>query len=158
MRFSHNPNGARTINKTGACFVIALASAVGVKYEHATAWTIKKDFAWKLVDTNVLEGHEVRGVYAGKVAVHVRRGGKIMGRDAKLHLPAMGGVIAEGVTTFEPCTLGRFAKNNPRGKFIVSIKGHAVAVVHGRIINNNELDSTYNLRARVKQAIQILPA
>lgn len=54
-------------------------------------------------------------------------------------------------------TVGQFARQNPVGVFFIAIKGHALAIVNGEVVDPN---FTYRggkpkLQARVEQALQI---
>jgi len=59
-------------------------------------------------------------------------------------------ITTYGVTRVNRMTVGSFIKEYPKGRYLISIRGHAFAIIDGVVIGNNE--DSRRLRARVSNA------
>lgn len=130
--------GAYTDKDNNNCTVRALCNTTGIDIETAT-----KEFA--LVGRKNGEGslrfHEVYSKYGAKiVGVY---GTTICAYDYfkwshKNLLPSQRVALFESYRK-KGCTLNRFIEENPVGKFIILIRGHATALVDGKIIDTGRM-------------------
>jgi len=151
-------NGENARNLVGSCVVLAIASAVGMRYDDATKW-VKKNMA--VANTKTIGGFEhVAGVYhmkGGECFKKLRPNAVTTRYDKHDASVSSYGNEAEqatemawrcktfGVDKISPkrMKVATFAKNNPRGRHILMVRGHALACVHGQIMDNGELSTQY---------------
>jgi hypothetical protein len=151
-------NGETAHNLVGSCVVLAIASAVGMRYDDATTW-VKKNML--VANTKTIRGFEhVAGVYhlKGGECFKGLRANAVQTKYSKNDASVSSyGDEAEqatemawrcktfGVDKISPnrMRVSTFVKNNPRGRHILMVRGHAVACVHGQIMDNGALSTNY---------------
>jgi len=151
-------NGDKAHNLVGSCVVLAIASAVGMRYDDATKW-VKKNML--VANTKTIRGFEhVAGVYhmkGGECFKNLRANAVTTRYDKNDASVSSYGDEAEqatemawrckiyGVDKISPkrMKVSTFAKNNPRGRHILMVRGHALACVHGQIMDNGELSQEF---------------
>ena len=142
-------DGRNAGNKYGSCGVLAIAAIKGMRYEDATAWTIKNGMFAKLKHGEVAGMDIMKG---GGFGTFKKLGAKKATRHyAKSWGPDKNEVAQEvssdyderykkrvGVDTIEydRCKVETFAKRNPRGRHLLITKNHALACIHGEIYHN----------------------
>jgi hypothetical protein len=148
-RISHTTTGARAENVSGSCAILALANVIGLSYENATKFAIKH-LPIRTIVTDRDGKQHVRGTYTARPAFI--EGVRKLGRDAKrfAHVVKPGDVMSSNIK------LDTLVNLLPKGRFIVSIQGHAVAVVDNQICDNNYAERTCR-NSFVKQVIEVSP-
>jgi len=134
-RITHTATGDRAENISGSCAIIALANVIGFTYDNATKFAIKHlPIRTTMTDRNGMR--HVRGTYTQRPAFI--EGIRKLGRDAKRfsHVVKSGEVMSSNIK------LDTLVNLLPKGRFIVSIQGHAVAVVDNQICDNNYVERT----------------
>jgi len=136
-------DGRNAGNKYGSCGVLALAAIKGMRYEDATAWTIKNKMFAKLVNGEVAGMDIMKG---GGFATFKKLGAKNVTRwwakswksketpDAQIlkHMTKQG--IDE--LGYGRMKVETFAKKHPRGRHLLVTTNHALACIHGEIYHN----------------------
>lgn len=133
--------GRNAGNRYGSCGVLAIAAIKGMRYEDATAWTIKNNMFAKLVKGEVAGMDIMKG---GGFATFKKLGAK----SATRHYPkawnsAGADTDAEykkllGLTDlkYDRCKVETFANKHPRGRYLLVTNNHALACIHGEIYHN----------------------
>ena len=133
--------GRNAGNRYGSCGVLAIAAIKGMRYEDATAWTIKNNMFAKLVNGEVAGMDIMKG---GGFSTFKKLGAKAAtkhyprswnnGRDEGLELyqERMGLTAVK----YDRCKVETFAKNHPRGRYLLITNNHALACIHGEIYHN----------------------
>ena len=135
--FSYD-NGNLARNLYGSCVALALGSALGMPYKHATAWVLKHG-GGKLKEQ---DGKKyVAGAYVSRNLDNYMN--KLGREGSKLYLTPnykfMAGLEERPHEVMKTnCKLSTFAKKYNNGRFLVLVKGHCLAVVNGQIFDNNE--------------------
>ena len=149
-------NGRKVVNRFGSCGVLALSAATSMPYEHATKFVFKHGLEAGRREDETGFTHVV-GIDAVKLIPAVltklgRTGGRILtfGQFAGHKQLVCDGFPVE---EHKASNLSTFAKKFPRGRYIVVIAGHAVAVVNGKMYDNNNNEITWN--KRVMFAIEV---
>lgn len=134
-RITHTANGHRAENISGSCAIIALANVIGLSYENATKFAIK-NLPIRTIVTDAEGNQHVRGTYTARPSFI--EGFRKLGRDAKrfCHVVKPGGVTSSNIK------LDTLVNLLPKGRFIVTIQGHAVAVVDNQLCDNNYMERT----------------
>ena len=147
--FVKTKDGQSARNKYGSCGVLAIAAIKGMRYEDATAWTIKNNMAAKVKNGEVAGMDIMKGggfstfkkLGAKKVVRYYPKGWKASNNAEALaaeaasdnkYLAKIGG---DGIA-YNRCKVETFAKRNPRGRFMLVTKNHALACIHGEIYHN----------------------
>ena len=148
-------------NLHGSCGVLALSNIIGMSYEQATAWTIKNQLAYKVVKQDSLD--HVAGTYYGKNPEGLKtykklRPNAVVTRYLKKFLyeefVEKAGIdhrqtLEESLEQSQADAIERrikvstFIKNNPRGRFLIITRDHALALINGVLYNNNIEGATY---------------
>lgn len=142
-------DGRNAGNKHGSCGVLALAAIKGMRYEDATAWTIKQGMAAKLIQGEVAGMDIMKG---GGFSTFKKLGAKKATRYYSKGWQASKTEIAQkteaeqdkkykeklGLDSVEytRCKVETFAKRHPRGRHLLVTKNHALACIHGEIYHN----------------------
>jgi len=151
-------NGENAHNLVGSCVVLAIASAVGMRYDDATKW-VKNNMA--VAGTKTIRDFEhIAGVYhmkGGECFKKLRPNAvttrydkhdasvKSYGDEAEQATEMAWRCKTFGVDKISPkrMKVSTFVKNNPRGRHILMVRGHALACVHGSIMDNGALSEDY---------------
>ena len=140
-------DGSNAGNRYGSCGVLALAAIKGMRYEDATAWTIRQKMFGKLINGEVAGMDIMKG---GGFGTFKKLGAKKAVRHrAKGWRPASNETTARaeqdkkykerlGIDDIEydRCKVETFAKRNPRGRHLLITKDHALACIHGEVYHN----------------------
>ena len=135
-------DGTQARNRYGSCGVLAIAAIKGMRYEDATAWTIKNGMAYKVKNGEVC-GMDITAS-RDKFATFKKIGAKrtfryvdkcLEGHDEDFFAIVNNAHKLDGVE-FGRIKISTFAKNNPRGRFMLVTRNHAVAVIHGKVYEN----------------------
>ena len=144
--FVKTKDGRNAGNKYGSCGVLAIAAIKGMRYEDATAWTIKHGMFAKLTKGEVNGMDIMKGggfsTFKKLGAKNVTQFFKGSGTDGlvqnmedgilKNHLLKLG----VGKVKHRRVKIETFAKLNPTGRHLLVTCNHAVAVIHGEIYHN----------------------
>ena len=134
-------DGQSARNKYGSCGVLAIAAIKGMRYEDATAWAIKHNMADKVVNGEVAGMDIMKG---GGFATFKNLGAK----ETTRHYPKAWSDASTDTDdeykenlgldalNYDRCKVETFAKRNPRGRFMLITKNHALACIHGEIYHN----------------------
>lgn len=145
--FSYD-SGELAVNRTGSCVALALSSALGMPYKHATKWVLKhgggraKQFNGRTYVAGAATAANIKN-YLTKLG---RKDGRLILTPRMAFLGAVTGVEHDVLDT--NCKLSTFAKNHPTGRYLVLVAGHAVALVNGHIFDNNAPYGAKNYNVR----------
>ena len=136
-------DGRNAGNKYGSCGVLALAAIKGMRYEDATAWTIKQGMFAKLKNgevagMDIMKGggfNTFRNLGAKKAIRHYAKSWKTEGEDGEITKNFMKRQGLDEVQ-YNRCKVETFAKRNPTGRHMLITKNHALACIHGEIYHN----------------------
>lgn len=155
-----NEDGSQAQNTTGSCVALALAAVTGMTYEQSTKWHLKNTNCSRQVRTH--NGNERFEHVAGVRTVQVKEKYRNLGR--KVVMTKLGFSEArlndnwgpegwtyrdelktQGWDAFGPSRMKveTFAKKFPKGRHVVMVKRHAVAIINGKIVNNGEEGSWF---------------
>ena len=139
-------DGRNAGNRYGSCGVLALAAIKGMRYEDATAWTIKNNMFAKLVNGEVAGMDIVKG---GGFATFKKLGAKKTTQYFKgIGFNGYVGEMEDGILKSHLDKVGvshmkhgrmkveTFAKKHPRGRHMLVTCNHALACIHGEIYHN----------------------
>ncbi len=134
-------DGRNAGNRYGSCGVLALAAIKGMRYEDATAWTIKNGMFAKLKNGEVAGMDIMKGggfstfkkLGAKKATRHYPKSWNVASKDMDDKYKKRLGLDA---LDYDRCKVETFAKRNPRGRFMLVTKNHALACIHGEIYHN----------------------
>ena len=142
-------------NLHGSCAVLALSNIIGMSYEQATAWTVKNRLAYKVIKQDGIEHVAGTTFYQGDGFLTYKK----LRPNAKVtryltphgyeHYVTKAG--QDGRQSLEECAeqaqcddfaknikISTFIKNNPRGRFLILTRDHALALINGVLYNNNK--------------------
>ena len=148
-------------NLHGSCAVLALSNIIGMSYEQATAWTVKNRLAYKVIKQDGVDHVAGTTFYQGEGYLtykKLRPNAKVTrylgqhlfdyyvkkaGQDAR---PSYEESCAEAqADSLERRTkISTFIKNNPRGRFLIITRDHALALINGVLYNNNTENAKYS--------------
>ena len=129
------------------CAVKAIAAAAGVSYETSHAFT-----------GEYLMRTEKRGTMLGMFLPNITKEPMMLG-SRKVEFKPLGKIkITNGYKLYGEVvrrkkTVKSFIKDNPRGSFVVSVAGHALAIVDGVLIDN--VGEEFRMTRKVLSAIQV---
>ena len=129
------------------CAVKAIAAAAGVSYETSHAFT-----------GEYLKRAEKMGTMLGMFLPNITKEPMMLG-SKKVEFKPLGKIkITNGYKLYGEVvrrkkTVKSFIKDNPRGSFVVSVAGHALAVVDGVLIDN--VGEEFRMTRKVLSAIQV---
>lgn len=116
-------------NTDGSCAVLAIAASTGCSYETALACATEIGFKPRV-----------------GTPMYRHDAGQIIKKHTGAQIATYEGVLdTEAATTSSlwmlrgqnaPATLASFMKKAPKGRYMVSVKGHIFAVVDGNVIDN----------------------
>ena len=147
-------------NLHGSCAVLALSNIIGMSYEQATAWTVKNRLAARVIKQDGIE-HVAGTTYyqgAGFMSYKKLRPSceivRYLNRNLYGHYVEKAG--QDGRPTIEESCkeaqcdelkrsvkISTFIKNNPRGRFLIITRDHALALINGVLYNNNTENGLY---------------
>ena len=147
-------------NLHGSCGVIALSNIIGMSYEQATAWTVKNRLAYKVVKQDGLEhvagtcyyqGEGFRAYKKLRPDCEITRYLKPFSYDYYVKKAGQEGrpTLEENLSEAQADKFAKnikvstFIKNNPRGRFLIITRDHALALINGVLYNNNRENATY---------------
>ena len=129
------------------CVVKAIAAAAGVSYETSHA------FAGEHLKREKREG-TLLGVHLPNITKEsMMLGSKRVSFDALGKLRVTNGYKLHGELVRRKKTVKSFIKDNPRGSFMVSVAGHALAIVDGVLIDN--IGEEFRMTRKVLGAVQV---
>lgn len=144
--FVKTKDGRNAGNRYGSCGVLAIAAIKGMRYEDATAWTIKNNMVDKVKHGEVNGMDILKG---GGFSTFKKLGAKEVTqflRGDGHHGPVTEmpeGILKNHVTKLGVTKVHRgkikietFAKLNPTGRHMLVTRNHAVAIIHGEIYHN----------------------
>ena len=142
-------------NLHGSCAVLALSNIIGMSYEQATAWTVKNQLAYKVINQDGIDHVAGTTFYKGdgyKTYKRIRPNARITRYLTPFgyeHYVTKAG--QDGRPSLEECAeqaqcddfaknikISTFIKNNPRGRFMIITRDHALALINGVLYNNNK--------------------
>jgi hypothetical protein len=129
------------------CAVKAIAAAAGVSYETSHAFTGEY-----LMRTRRM------GTLLGMFLPNITKEPMMLG-SKRVEFKSLGNVkITNGYKLYGEVvrrkkTVKSFIKDNPRGSFVVSVAGHALAIVDGVLIDN--VGEEFRMTRKVLSAIQV---
>ena len=129
------------------CAVKAIAAAAGVSYETSHAFTGEY-----LMRTRRM------GTLLGMFLPNITKEPMMLG-SKKVEFKSLGNIkITNGYKLYGEVvrrkkTVKSFIKDNPRGSFVVSVAGHALAIVDGVLIDN--VGEEFRMTRKVLSAIQV---
>jgi len=109
------------------CVVYAFASAFGTDYDTAhkeVKERFKREDKKGTRNSNLLEGMQVGTTFNGKTVTEVIK-------NPTTNYKAYGQVVPRSIR------LSSFAANKPKGTYLVLVRGHAIAIKDGVIVDNN---------------------
>lgn len=121
-------------NENNDCVVLTFSNVFNIHYDTAH-WIVKKYFG--RVDR--------KGVinFPSKINNFIKGGNKIGDRGLTPVGTKVGdyhlldyGVKVRGKMVRRQMTVGKFLKDNPQGRFILLVKGHAFTIIDGKIVGN----------------------
>jgi len=139
--FVKTKDGNNAGNKYGSCGVLAIAAIKGMRYEDATAWTIKQGMYAKLRNGEVAGMDIMKGggfktfkkLGAKNATRHYAKGWKCEETDFdKAYKERLG---LDNIQ-YDRCKVQTFANRHPRGRYMLVTKNHALACIHGEIYHN----------------------
>ena len=123
-------NGATKNGESSDCTVRSMSNSSGMDYDLVHSVLKKngrrdnKGVRYDVIMPSMKElGFEFVGVFGKTIAA----------KNGLAHAAKYYDVVAESQN--KPITLGNLVKSLPFGKFVVIIKGHAVALVNGKLID-----------------------
>lgn len=126
-RLVKTQDGKHAENISGSCVVLAMANIIGLSYENATKFALKH---LPVDRVKTIDGTEhVSGIYTERDSF--REGFQKLGRDIKRFSICIKSGKRANVK------LDTIVKNLPKGRFMVIISGHGVAVIDNVICDNN---------------------
>mgnify|MGYP003624745160 FL=1 len=129
------------------CAVKAIAAAAGVSYETSHAFTGEY-----LMRTRRM------GTLLGMFLPNITKEPMMLG-SKRVEFKSLGNIkITNGYKLYGEVvrrkkTVKSFIKDNPRGSFVVSVAGHALAIVDGVLIDN--VGEEFRMTRKVLSAIQV---
>lgn len=147
-------------NLHGSCAVLALSNIIGMSYEQATAWTVKNRLAYKVVKQDGIDHVAGTTFYQGDGFLtykKLRPNAKITryltphgyehyvtkaGQDGRPKLEESA-EQAQCDNFAKNIKVSTFIKNNPRGRFLIITRDHALALINGTLYNNNIENATF---------------
>lgn len=134
-------DGANAGNRFGSCGVLAIAAIKGMRYEDATAWTIKQGMFAKIVKGEVAGMDIMKG---GGFATFKKLGAKTATKWYPKAWKTPNSVEPDAYMErvgLDRIEYGRmkietFAKKHPRGRHLLVTRNHALACIHGEIYHN----------------------
>jgi hypothetical protein len=147
-------------NLHGSCAVLALSNIIGMSYEQATAWTVKNRLAYRVVKQDGIEHVAGTTFYQGegyrtykklRPNCEITRYLKPSGYDYYVNKAGQDGrpTIEENLKGAQAdkfaknIKISTFIKNNPRGRFLILTRDHALALINGVLYNNNNENGWY---------------
>ena len=147
-------------NLHGSCAVLALSNIIGMSYEQATAWTIKNRLAARVIKSNGIEHVAGTTFYQGdgyRTYKKLRPNCEVTrylepwsyghyvtkaGQDGR---PTLEEAAEEAQCDYfaKNIKVSTFIKNNPRGRFLIITRDHALALINGVLYNNNKENASY---------------
>lgn len=133
-RIVHNQAGHRSENLYGACAALSIANCIGMSYEDMTKFAIKHLPVVRNKYDKQGNVH-VAGVYAGfdSFLTGLRKLGRPVNRFY---------MYEDNKVTPKRVKLETMVKQLPKGRFLISVSGHMVAVVDNVICDNNYTERT----------------
>ena len=148
-------------NLHGSCAVLALSNIIGMSYEQATAWTVKNRLAARVIKQDGIE-------HVAGTRYHINPDGFMTykklrpnceitrylkpfsydyyvtkaGKDGRPTLE-QNAQEAQCDKFAHRCKISTFIKNNPRGRFLILTRDHALALINGVLYNNNNENGNY---------------
>lgn len=145
-RIVYKENGTRAENFYGSCVALSIANCIGMSYENVTKFAIKH-----LPVSNVRKDKSgfthIAGIYTGVKSM--AEGLRKLGRPIQVM-----DVYGKDGITLKRVKLDTIVKQLPKGRFLVSVRGHMVAVVDNVICDNNYNERTC-ANGIVRRIIQI---
>ena len=114
--------------ETNDCVVFAFASAFGTDYDTAHAEVkqrFKREDKKGTGSGRLIEGLQVGATFNGKTVTEVVK-------NPTTNYKAYGQVVPRSIR------LSSFAANKPKGTYFVLVRGHAIAIKDGVIVDNNK--------------------
>jgi len=148
-------NGEDAQNLVGSCAVLAIAAAKGMRYEDATEWTLKNLYA---CGTTTIAGRKhikgvrlwnamssLKGLAKESVTIRYDKNDAAVNsyEDKAAELAFRCDLNNVDKIDGKVVKISTFAKNNPTGRHIIIARGHAIAVVHGVVVNNGNPNESY---------------
>lgn len=148
-------------NLHGSCAVLALSNIIGMSYEQATDWSIKNKLAYQVIQDADGTKHVAGTIYnkhedRTMIYKRIRKGAtviKYLEKDLyEMHQKSTK-TPAEMARTwganqcdrFERRTkISTFMRKNPTGRHLILTKDHALALINGRLYNNNMPDARFD--------------
>lgn len=146
-------------NLHGSCAVLAISNIIGMSYEQATAWTVKNRLAARVIKQDGIDHvagttyrYNPKGFQAYKnlranctVTRHLsERGYKYHVTNADAEGLEQNKMIAQCDEFAKRCKVATFIKNNPRGRFLILTRDHALALINGVLYNNNNENGAFS--------------
>ena len=146
-------------NLHGSCAVLALSNIIGMSYEQATAWTVKNRLASKVIKQDGIDHvagttfhYNPKGYQTYKnlrpnctVTRYLSpRGYKYYVEYEDATGLEQNKTIAQCDAFEVRCKVSTFIKNNPRGRFLIITRDHALALINGVLYNNNNENGAYS--------------
>ena len=147
-------------NLHGSCAVLAISNIIGMSYEQATAWTVKNRLAYKVVNQDDIDHVAGTSYYKGdglQTYKKLRPNAEVtryLTPHGYEHYVTKAG--QDGRPSLEECAeqaqcdffaknikISTFIKQNPRGRFLIITRDHALALINGVLYNNNKENSLY---------------
>lgn len=128
--------GATKDGEKNDCVVRAIVNVTGYDYDHVN--NLAKKHGRK--DRQGMQGHEAPKLMKDCGLKYIGAFGRTNDANALDYYASKEYEVAK--TRNDSMTLGKLMKALPFGKFIVIIKGHAVAMVDGKLIDNSMNSST----------------
>lgn len=148
-------------NLHGSCAVLAISNIIGMSYEQATAWTVKNRLAARVIKQDGIE--HVAGtryhanpkgmqVYKNlRPSCEITRYVKPFSYEYYVNKAGQDGrpTLEENMETAQcdqfakRVKISTFIKNNPRGRFLILTRDHALALINGVLYNNNNENGLY---------------
>ena len=142
-------------NLHGSCAVLALSNIIGMSYEQATAWTVKNRLAYKVVNQDGIDHVAGTTYYQGdgfltykklRPNCEITRYLKSFSYDYYVKKAGQEGrpTLEENLSEAQADKFAKnikvstFIKNNPRGRFLIITRDHALALINGVLYNNNK--------------------
>ena len=129
------------------CAVKAIAAAAGVSYETSHAFTGEYLMRTKKMGT-------LLGMFLPNITKEpMMLGSKRVEFKSLDNIKITNGYKLYGEVVRRKKTVKSFIKDNPRGSFVVSVAGHALAIVDGVLIDN--VGEEFRMTRKVLSAIQV---
>ena len=155
-----NATGEPAKNLHGSCAVLALSNIIGMSYEQATAWTVKNRLAYKVVKQDGIDHVAGTTYYQGegfaaykkiRPNCEITRYLKPFSYDYYVNNAGQEGrpTLEENLNDAQADKFAKnvkvstFIKQNPRGRFLIITRDHALALINGVLYNNNKENATY---------------